>query len=264
MKRANWKPPTSIEGVTFHEIYELFANSRYGETLRQAIRYAPYKPEEVSNEKWVEVLGPDVSNLEHLNFTLSLTQSFLRLSANPHKEWGPRERGLEGVKFDRSEEELLCLTAIIHDWGEAVVGDIPYNEKNSQHEEEEFKVLNRLIEEICDKKYEKLITDMRIAASIALNEKDTKLSRAFSAIEHVGYGTTALKAWKEWKNFDGALSRSLLKLASEVTKPHLPIWQKHASVYPGVHYFLLQNKKTLKEIQDADIDWRDVPILANN
>ncbi len=84
--------PESIDGITLDEIYELFAKSHYGEKLRQAIRYAPFKPENISNEKWVEILGTDVSNLEHLKFTLSLTQDFLRFSANPHKEWMSRER----------------------------------------------------------------------------------------------------------------------------------------------------------------------------
>ena len=81
-----------------------------------------------------------------------------------------------------------------------------------------------------------------------MNEKNTKLSQAFNAIEHMGYGTTSLRAWKEWKNFDGALSKSLYKLATGVTKAHFPFWQKHAKIYPGVHYFLLENEKPIQEI----------------
>jgi hypothetical protein len=50
--------PDSIDGVTFEEIYELFASSHYGEKLRGAIRYGAYKPPEIANEEWVGALGP--------------------------------------------------------------------------------------------------------------------------------------------------------------------------------------------------------------
>lgn len=264
MNSTDWKPPTGIDGVAFLEIYDLFANSHYGEKLRQAIRYAPFKPEDVANEKWVEVLGPDVSNLEHLNFTLSLTQDFIRLSANPHKDWGFRGRKLGEIKFDRSEEELLCLTAIIHDWGEAVVGDIPWGDKKPSHAEAELIILRRQIKELCNEKFEVLVPKMNIAAEIALNGENIKLGQAFNAIEMIGYGSTALKAWEQWRHFDGALSQNLFKLAKQVTGSHLLTWQKQAEVYPGTHYFLQENEKILKKIQESDIEWRDVPILANS
>ncbi|MBI2595034.1 MAG: hypothetical protein HYW38_02145 [Candidatus Colwellbacteria bacterium] len=264
MNRTDWSPPTSIEGVSFEEIYELFANSSYGEILRQAIRYAPFKPESVSNEKWVEVLGPDVSNLEHLKFTLSLTQDFLRFSANPHKEWMSRERELEELKFDSDDVEMLCLTAIIHDWGEAVVGDIPWGDKKTSHSEAELIILKRQIKELCNKRFGILISKMNMAAEVALGGENTKLGQAFNAIEMIGYGSTALKAWEQWRNFDGVLSQNLFKLAKQVAGGHLQTWQKQAEIYPGTHHWLLQNEKILKEIQEADIDWRDVPISANN
>ncbi|MBI2013094.1 MAG: hypothetical protein HYS88_01460, partial [Candidatus Colwellbacteria bacterium] len=109
--------PDSIDGVTFEEIYELFAGSSYGKILRQRVRYGPYKPEELSNEEWVKILGPDVNNLEHLKTTLAITNDFIYRARYPHPEWQPRE-----INFSREEKELLCLTAVIHDWGEAVVG----------------------------------------------------------------------------------------------------------------------------------------------
>ena len=41
------------------------------------MRYGPYKPEELSNEEWVRILGPDVNNLEHLKITLAITNDFI-------------------------------------------------------------------------------------------------------------------------------------------------------------------------------------------
>ncbi len=254
--------PEGIEDITFEKIYELFANSHYGEKLRQAIRYGPYKPSEVVSEEWVEILGPDVNNLEHLSFTLSLTRDFLRQSLNPHLSW---EKPVSNdAQFDEEEQEILCLTAVIHDWGEAVVGDIPWGDKNSSHAEAELKVLRRQINELCNGRFEVLISKMNMAAEIALSGENIKLGQAFNAIEMIGYGSTALRAWKQWRNFDGALSQNLFKLAKQVTESHLPTWRMQAGIYPGAHYWLQENEKILKEIQEANIDWRAVPILANN
>ncbi len=159
---------------------------------------------------------------------------------------------------------MLCLTAIIHDWGEAVAGDIPWGDKQSSHSESELTILKRQIKELCNGKFGILISKMNMAAEIALSGEDTKLGQAFNAIEMIGYGSTALKAWEQWRNFEGALSQNLFKLAKKVVGDLLLTWQKQAESYPGTHHWLSENEKTLKEIQKADIDWRDVPILANN
>ena len=261
MNSTDWKPPTSIDGVTFDEIYELFANSPYGEKLRGAIRFGAYKPKDITNKEWVRVLGPDVNNLEHLKTSLAVAQDFVYRTANPHPEWRP---GTEEIKFTRDEEELLCLTAIIHDWGEAVVGDTLFHRKTEEDSEKEFEVLKGLIEELGRYKFtDPLVEKMHLAADIAF-QKDKKLSPAFNAIEHIGYANNVFEAWRKKSDYDGLVSEVLSGIAKKLTGDHLATWQRYSKLYPATHYHLLENDKTLKEIQEADINWRDVPILANN
>lgn len=261
MNLTEWEPPAGIDGVSFEEIYEFFADSPYGEVLRQRVRYGDYKPGEMSNGEWVKILGPDVNNLEHLKTSLAVAQDFVYRARDPHPEWRP---GAEEIKFTRDEEELLCLTAIIHDWGEAVVGDILFHKKTEEDSEKEFEVLERLIEEIgCRKFADSLAEKMHLAAGIAFG-KEERVSRAFNAIEHIGYGNNALRAWKEKVSHKGIVHETLAGLASKLISDHLLYWQAHARIYPGTHYWLLENEKILKEIQEANIDWRAVPSLANN
>mgnify|MGYP001591402849 FL=1 len=253
--------PDSIDGVTFEEIYELFAGSPYGEILRQRVRYGPYKPEELSNEEWVRILGPDVNNLEHLKTTLAVANDFIYLARHPHPEWPFGE-----VEFSREEEELLCLTAVIHDWGEAVVGDILWHRKTSDIDaEKEFAALNKIIKELCHPRYERLLMEkIYLAADIAFLKGDNALNQVFNVIEHIGYANNVFRAWKERLKHDGLVLQVLSGIAKKLTGDHLATWQRHSKFYPATHYQLLENEKVLAEILAADINWRDVPILANN
>lgn len=253
--------PDSIDGVSFEEIYELFANSSYGKILQQKVRYGHYKPEELTNDEWVKILGADVNNLEHLKETLGITNDFIYRARYPHPEWQLGE-----IKFSSEEEELLCLTAIIHDWGEAATGDIGWHRKTSDIDaEREFAALNKIIEELCRPKFAgPLLEKIYKATDIAFLKGDSPLDQAFNAIEYVGYGNNALRAWHERLNHSGDLSELLSGLAKKLIVENFPICQSYAEIYPGNHYFILQNEKALKEIQEADINWRDVPILANN
>lgn len=248
----------SIDGVAFEEIYELFANSPYGQKLRGAIRFGAYKPKEVTNEEWVEVLGPDVDNLEHLLVTLGIARDFIRLGESPHESWIRENK--DSIAFDEGEKEMLCLMAVIHDWGESVVGDILWHRKTSAHEEEELKAVLRIIDELCNGKYENgLLEKMRQAIETVFYKGEEKLSRAFNVVEHVGYGRTAIRAWEKHSLCDSSLSHSLSGIAAKLIENYLPDWRGKAEVYPAMHYFLLTNERLIHEIIEAKIDWRSIP-----
>ena len=252
--------PTDIDGVSFDEIHELFANSSYGKILRQRVRYGPYKPKELSDEEWIRILGPDVNNLEHLKTSLAVAQDFIHRARDPHPEW--QSKG-EEIRFTPGEEKLLCLTAVIHDWGEAVVGDILWHRKTEKDGEKELEILKGLIEELVRYKFtDSLVDKMHLAADIAFG-KNEKLSPAFNAIEHIGYGNNTLRMWGEKLNYDGLLSKTLTGLAKQLTTHHYPTWQEYAGTYPASHYWLSRHKKIFQEIKAADINWED-PILVNN
>ncbi len=259
MNPTGWKPPTGIDGVSFDEIHKLFASSSYGEILRQRVRYSHYKPEEVSNEEWVRILGPDVNDLEHLKTSFAVTQDFIYRARYPHPEWQSGE-----VNFSLEEEEVLCLTALVHDWGEAVLGDIAWHKKTADDGKAELEVLRALIEEFGRYKFvDPVVEKMHRAANVAF-KKEEHLGYAFEAIEYRGYIGNAIRAWQERLNYSKPLSDLLAGLAKKIIAENLPIFQKYNAVYPASHYYSLENEKTLKEIQEANIDWRTVPILANN
>lgn len=253
-----WKPPTSIDGVSFDEIYELFANSSYGKRLRREVRYGLYKPEELSNEEWVKVLGPDINNLEHLKTTFEVAGNFIYHARHPHPEW------VGEINFSEEEERTLCLTAVIHDWGEAVMGDIQWHRKTAKDRQNEFEILKGLIEELCRYKFvDPIVEKMYLAADVAF-DKDEKLSPAFNAIEHVGYAKNAFHFWKEGGKREGLVSKLLLAISKKLIADHYSTWQRYEKIYPGTHHFLLENKDILDEIKNSALDWRTVPILANN
>lgn len=259
MASIKWKPPTEIEGVSFDEIHELFASSPYGKTLNERVRYNHYRPEEISNEEWIKILGPDVNNLEHLKTSYAVTQDFIYRARHPHPEWQFGE-----VSFSPEEEEVLCLTALIHDWGEVIVGDIAWHKKTKDHGEAELEVLRALIEELGRYKFvDPVVEKMHRAANVAF-KKEEHLGNAFEAIEYRGYIGNALRAWQERLNHSKPLSELLAGLASKIIMENLPIFQKYAAVYPANHYYFLENEAVLKEIQESNIDWMTVPILANN
>ena len=103
-----------------------------------------------------------------------------------------------------------------------------------------------------------------LAADIAFLREDNTLNQVFNAIEHIGYANNVFRAWKERPNHNGLVLQILSGIAKKLTGDHLATWQRYSKLYPATHYLLLENEKILKEIQEANIDWRDVPILANN
>lgn len=250
--------PDSIDGVTFEEIYELFADSHYGEKLRGAIRFGAYKPKETTNEEWVSVLGLDVHNLEHLLWTLSVARNFLKYSQHPPESW--QEEVSEEARFNENEQKLLLLTAVMHDWGESVVGDILWHRKNSHDEEEELRALSNIIGELCEGKYsDELVSKMHQVGNILFRDKDSKLGKAFNAIEHAGYGQTTILAWEKHFGYDGSLFHSLSGIAAKLIEDHLSDWRGKAEIYPAMHHFLLKNQRSIQEIIEAKIDWRRIP-----
>ena len=64
--------PTSaatLEPADLREIHNKFASTPEGQNLSQQVRYDSYRPAHVSKEEWVELLGADASNLEHMPLT---------------------------------------------------------------------------------------------------------------------------------------------------------------------------------------------------
>jgi hypothetical protein len=153
-----------------------------GATLASRGRYEKYKPADVTNERWEELLGADVNNLDHLPLTYGLTKSMIR-----------NLRESQPGFLSEHEEDVLQAASLIHDWAEAIVGDITYGYKTVEQESEEMEHLVAILE----KHYEDDNSDIKpliIEAAGIVREPDTKLGHVFNTIERVGYMRTALRA----------------------------------------------------------------------
>jgi hypothetical protein len=63
--------------IEFLGIHQSFAATELGAKLAANVRYAIYKPTEVTNERWEALLGADVNNLAHLSLTYGLAKSMV-------------------------------------------------------------------------------------------------------------------------------------------------------------------------------------------
>lgn len=164
------------------DIHREFEKTEAGQTLAANVRYERYKPADVTNERWVALLGADVNNLTHLTLTYGLTQDFIR-----HTE------DMQPGYFTQKDQELLQVAALVHDWAEAVVGDISFGNKTLADEKAEQAAFETHASQFYSGNAVELISQAR--DEIVFDHKGkTKLGKAFNAIERVGYLRTALRA----------------------------------------------------------------------
>jgi hypothetical protein len=175
------------EQLDFLAVHESFAATEHGQALAENVRYAHFQPDEISNERWVELLGPDVNNLTHLQDTYRLSCRFIEHTAR-----------LQPGFLDEHEAAVIKATAISHDWSEAIphIGDINYTLKTEEDEAEEEQAFVDNLAEFFDAgsfpaEMNKLV---REALQTVIFDKNSRLGGAFNAIERIGYLRTALRA----------------------------------------------------------------------
>jgi hypothetical protein len=233
--------------IDFVEIGKQFNATKHGEALKRNIRFATFKPETTSNSEWQSLLGSDVNNLHHLKLSFELTKRFLDHCSNPDSSW--QGRIPKEATFSPQEQSLLQLTAIVHDWGEAVIGDIPLPNKTKADEEKEMVALRGLIHEVLGENNKKEFCDT-IADGVrdVLSDPSTKLGKAFNAIEYVGYTRTALRAWDRSQKVEGSMKSNLQQMASEVVPYGLSRLVAYSEIYPPVDLFLKHHKNNIDQI----------------
>lgn len=171
---------TSPQG--YMEIHHAFSESEFGQKLADQVRYERYKPQSVTNEQWVKLLGADVNNLTHLPLTYGLTRAMVRRlhTSSP---------GL----LSAEEEGLLYVAALTHDWGEALSGDITYSNKTNLDEATEREHLAGIIKTFSGSTTNMGTSIENVIRDIVFNS-ESKLGYLFNTVERVGYMRTALRA----------------------------------------------------------------------
>lgn len=209
------------------QLYEIFASSPYGNTLNSAIRFADFKPVDIDNSTWVEVLGDDVNNLRHMPHTYRLAARFCIAQS-----------------LSEEDTDTLIVTAITHDWGEAIDGDIALPFKTVANEIKEQESYRLIAEDLLGKYEGEELSDK--VWSI-LDKEDKELGDKFRAIEYLGYNTTAMRAGYMGRAiaarlvrlpFDRSttehLSGGLLSLETAMQSGSYPTLAEYTQKYPGL------------------------------
>jgi len=232
--------------LKFIDIHRAFSATKYGKKLGKCIRWERYKAKNITNAKWEKILGPDANNLKHLRITYDLTRKFISQSIYPPP---PRRKRIPlQAKFNIREQEDLLLAAIIHDWGEAIVGDITVDLKTKAGENKEYDALKKIVKEIFEEKENRKILERayKVIDEIISN-RESKSGKAFNAVERMGYLVTCLRAWQKGKNSGGSIKNSLLWIVNNVLSGQMIKLIEYSKIYPGVAVYLRTHRRVINE-----------------
>lgn len=221
---------------SYLEIHQRFANSEYGAVLADTLRYDRYRPNYVNPQQWRELLGADVNCLEHMQLTYGITRQFLHYH---RKSDAPRV-----PVFDNQDQHVLLLAARVHDWQEAVVGDINYELKTDADEAIEQEIFDQLFDELFD------VNDPRHGLTKAavietIFDTNSKLGQAFNAVERIGYLRTGLRAFEVRAGQETGLAQHLEWLSLSVLVNQIPPLLNYCDTYPYVHRYLSAREKQI-------------------
>ena len=212
----------------FMGIHQSFSETEHGQRLADNVRYERYKPEGVSNERWVEVLGPDVNNLSHLTFTYGLTKSFVH----------QLEKTDPNCLTDQ-EKGTLSVASLIHDWAESVVGDLSWDEKCKDAEAEEAAAFDKSLADFYDGESSDIKEQIKLARDEVIYNPESKLGRIFNAIERAGYIRTALRASKHVIKGDAKDCEDGLRwIVGDVFGNHIIKTLEYANDYPPIYQLI--------------------------
>lgn len=237
MRKTNSFPNavhTSAGVYTFRWIYDTFSQTKEGNILSRNIRFHAYKPQAMTNSDWEALLGDDVNNLKHLWVTYELTQRFLTLQPD----------------LSVHDQEILLLTAITHDWAEAIVGDVMYYSRSAKEEEKERDQFHALLKTYAEQKiFPSALTELIKEQCLPILEnRSLRLGKVFNAVERLGYLSTALNAFEKSRSQTKSIQGHLLCLAKSVLYNHISILVDYAAQYTKVKTFLYDNAKKISTI----------------
>lgn len=207
-------------------LYRTFQASEYGQELESRTRFDVFKPDFVGTAMWTRLLGQDVNNLYHMTHTVGIANEFSQYNG-----------------LDRESRGKLLRTAVTHDWGEAIIGDIPLPDKTDADESREEVAYRHIATDLLGQHGEELSDEVWEV----LSHHDKDHGDMFRAIEYVGYCTTAIRAGKVATALAHGFVRldvsrpqkeqlmgGLLGLEKAVTVHNFPTLTAYIDKYPGI------------------------------
>ena len=227
------------------KFHDFFAETTYGKILAANIRFGRYKPESFTNKEWEKLLGPDINNLDHALVIYDCANDFVRECNN-----GCDYKRSDPATFSEQEKCLLLLAAIIHDWGEAVVGDVIRDLKTEEHNAREMAALKEIAADVTAKYINGICRRMigTVIDNIVANTA-TKLGAAFEMIEELANLQTALRAWTVSRR-KKEIADNLQWITANVLV-YLPMIMAKGGNYPTLRNYLIRNKSTISHFFSA-------------
>ena len=187
-----------------YEIHRSFSDTEFGDKLADNVRYDKYRPDHILKKEWTELLGADVNNLTHMPLTYGLARAFIN-----------HTRVHQSDLMNESEEKLLLIAALSHDWAESITTDISFGDKTVLDDEEEQAAFERYLVSFYQGKDFELVDQARREIVF---DHDSKLGEILNAIERIGYLRTALRADQLLRNGvgDSELQQGLQWLVFDV------------------------------------------------
>ncbi len=172
------------DASTAETLLAAFRETPHGQKLADESRFWPYVDGHMSHAAWQELAGPDVNNLEHMRYTLALTNYYIRTTLDHCP-----------TTFADEDAEQLRIAAAIHDCGESIAGDIlaPLKDESIVHAEQQ--AYHDHIQEFFPGESEETYAYLLRIVDEVVFGKDTPLAKHFNAIENLGYLQTALKLY---------------------------------------------------------------------
>ncbi len=211
--------------LSYSQLHRDFTNTPWGETLSQSTRFDSFRMQSaISPQEWWTLLGADVNTLRHLKLSTGLTRWFCDQDSS----------------YTPEEKYQLTLAATIHDWAESIFGDIEAPVKTGTHDEIEKRELHNIIDAFCDEHpaYSPFQSDMHLVTDTIIFTKDTKLGKAFHAIELMGYCRTAIRAWSRIPDAQEPVNTALRTLSTEIIARSYGKLEAMATEYPSVRIFV--------------------------
>ena len=219
------------------DIHRSFSDTELGMRLAGQVRFDRYKPDDVSNEQWVKLLGANVNNLTHLPLTWGLTKDLVSQFRQQQPDF-----------LDAREEQVLQAAALIHDWAEAVVGDITYSDKTDEDEAEEKNQLVAILARFDDSSTNGLHELIDEAAAGVVFSPESKLGHIFNTVERVGYMRTAIRASKHVIAGDTPdCDAGFRWIVADVFGNHPSVLVERAEVYKPVGNYLINQLESITQ-----------------